>query len=89
MIMKILSVCPHTFFACVNESILHIVRPRETITRPRDEDRESKKVRKAAVKAEQAERRAEKKVTKQAFGKELKSAKVKALQEHPTGVKKL
>lgn len=71
------------------ESILHIARPQETIARPRDEDPELKKARKAAVKAQQAERRAEKKVTKQAFGRELKSAKVKALQEHPTGVKKL
>ncbi|KAJ3750932.1 Low temperature viability protein-domain-containing protein [Lentinula detonsa] len=61
----------------------------ETITRSRNEDPESKKARKAATKAKQAERRAEKKATKQIFGKELRSAKVKALQEHPTAIKKL
>ncbi|KAF8831918.1 Low temperature viability protein-domain-containing protein [Lentinula edodes] len=61
----------------------------EKVTRPRNEDPESKKARKAAVKARQAERRADKKATKQIFGKELRSAKVKALQEHPTGIRKL
>ncbi|KIK70504.1 hypothetical protein GYMLUDRAFT_277183 [Collybiopsis luxurians FD-317 M1] len=63
--------------------------PRQTITRSRGEDLESKRARKAAVKVQQAERRAEKKATKQAFGREMTSAKAKALQKHPTGVKKL
>ncbi|KAJ3815592.1 Low temperature viability protein-domain-containing protein [Lentinula aff. lateritia] len=61
----------------------------QKVTRPRNEDPESKKARKAAVKARQAERRADKKTTKQIFGKELRSAKVRALQEHPTGIRKL
>ncbi|KAJ3869195.1 Low temperature viability protein-domain-containing protein [Lentinula novae-zelandiae] len=61
----------------------------EKVTRPRNEDPESKKARKAAVKVRQAGRRADKKATKQIFGKELRSAKVKALQEHPTGIRKL
>ncbi|KAJ3721927.1 Low temperature viability protein-domain-containing protein [Lentinula raphanica] len=64
-------------------------QPLETITRPRNEDPESKKARKAAVKAKQAQRRAEKKATKQLFGKELSAAKSKVLQEPPTGVQKL
>ncbi|KAF9075020.1 Low temperature viability protein-domain-containing protein [Rhodocollybia butyracea] len=67
----------------------HVDEPQETITRPRGEDPQSKKARKAAVKAQQAERRVRKKETKEAFGKELKTAKVKALHEHPTGIKKL
>ncbi|KAJ4485638.1 Low temperature viability protein-domain-containing protein [Lentinula aciculospora] len=64
-------------------------QPSETIVRPRNEDPESKKTRKTAAKAKQAERRVEKKAMKELFGKELKSAKVKALQENPTGIKKL
>lgn len=45
---------------------------RHTITRPRDESPESKKARKASVKAERATRRADKKATKEVFGSEIK-----------------
>lgn len=44
-----------------------------TISRPRDESPESKKARKAAVKAERADRRLEKKATKEEFGNEFKT----------------
>ncbi|KAF5392475.1 hypothetical protein D9757_002263 [Collybiopsis confluens] len=60
---------------------------RRTISRPRGEDLESKKARKTAVKAQQADRRADKKAMKEAFGREMK--KVKAIQKIPVGVKKL
>jgi len=50
---------------------------RETITRPRNESKELKKVRKAAVKAERQTRRIEKKTTKQQFGAEVKDQKKK------------
>ncbi|RDB28777.1 Protein LTV1 [Hypsizygus marmoreus] len=45
---------------------------RETIIRPRDEAKEEKKARKAAVKAERQTRRADKKAVKEQFGAELK-----------------
>jgi len=48
---------------------------RETITRPRNESKELKKARKAAVKAERQTRRIEKKTTKQQFGAEVKDQK--------------
>ena len=51
---------------------LVIVPRRETITRPRNESKDSKKARKAAVKAERQTRRIEKKTTKQQFGAEVK-----------------
>jgi protein LTV1 len=50
---------------------------RETITRPRDESKELKKVRKAMVKAERQTRRIEKKTTKQQFDAEVKGQKKK------------
>ena len=56
---------------------LVIVPRRETITRPRNESKELKKVRKAAVKAERQIRRIEKKTTKQQFGAEVKDQKKK------------
>ncbi|EDR15863.1 uncharacterized protein LACBIDRAFT_301251 [Laccaria bicolor S238N-H82] len=45
---------------------------RRTIARPRNEDKEDKKARKTAVKAERQTRRAEKKTTKVQFGAEVK-----------------
>jgi len=48
---------------------------RETITRPRNESKEDRKARKAAVKAERQTRRIEKKTTKQQFGAEIKVQK--------------
>ena len=48
---------------------------RETITRPRNESKELKKARKAAVKSERQTRRIEKKTTKQQFGAEVKDQK--------------
>jgi protein LTV1 len=54
---------------------LLIVPRRETITRPRNESKELKKERKAAVKAERQTRRIEKKTTKQQFGAEVKDQK--------------
>ncbi|KAG5645342.1 hypothetical protein DXG03_006404 [Asterophora parasitica] len=48
---------------------------RQTITRPRDESKEDKKARKAAVKAERQTRRADKKAVKEQFGAELKTQK--------------
>ncbi|KAF5384949.1 hypothetical protein D9615_001147 [Tricholomella constricta] len=48
---------------------------RQTIARPRDESKEDKKARKAAVKAERQTRRADKKAVKEQFGAELKSQK--------------
>ncbi|KAF5374963.1 hypothetical protein D9758_000501 [Tetrapyrgos nigripes] len=64
-------------------------RAPSTVTRSRDETPEEKKARKAAVKSQQAARRAEKKSTKEAFDKELKAAKVYASRKGPTGMKKL
>ncbi|KAG6911350.1 hypothetical protein DXG01_001021 [Tephrocybe rancida] len=48
---------------------------RQTITRPRDESRDEKKARKAAVKAIRQARRIEKKTTTEQFGSELKIQK--------------
>ena len=45
----------------------------QTIIRPRDESKEDKKARKAAVKADRQARRAEKKSTKEQFGAEKKT----------------
>ena len=45
---------------------------RRTISRPRNENKEDKKARKTAVKAERQIRRAEKKTTKVQFGAEVK-----------------
>ncbi|KAJ7922888.1 Low temperature viability protein-domain-containing protein [Mycena leptocephala] len=51
-------------------------RPRvETIKRDRNESKEAKKARKAAVKEERQTRRADKKATKELFGAELKTQK--------------
>ncbi|KAJ6486159.1 Low temperature viability protein-domain-containing protein [Mycena vitilis] len=51
-------------------------RPRvETVKRDRNESKEEKKARKAAVKEERQARRADKKATKEAFGAELKTQK--------------
>ncbi|KAJ6541895.1 Low temperature viability protein-domain-containing protein [Mycena capillaripes] len=51
-------------------------RPRtETIKRDRNESKEAKKARKAAVKEERQTRRADKKATKEIFGAELKTQK--------------
>ncbi|KAF8910048.1 Low temperature viability protein-domain-containing protein [Gymnopilus junonius] len=46
-----------------------------TVTRPRDESKEDKKARKAAVKAERQAKRAEKKTLKEQFGAEVKDQK--------------
>ncbi|KAL0580697.1 Protein ltv1 [Marasmius crinis-equi] len=54
---------------------------RQTIARSRDETAEEKKARKAAVKAQQAVRRAEKKSNKAAFGSELQAAKYRRLRD--------
>ncbi|KAF9270796.1 Low temperature viability protein [Marasmius fiardii PR-910] len=62
---------------------------RQTITRSRNETVEDKKARKAAVKAQQAARRAEKKSNKAAFGNELQAAKVRASNQAAKGVRKL
>jgi protein LTV1 len=63
-------------------SFLRIVDPpprpteyRETIKRPKTETAEDKKARKAAVKAERASRRVEKKSTKDAFAGEVNKQK--------------
>ena len=47
----------------------------QTIFRPRNEPKEEKKARKAAVKAERQVRRAKKKLTKEEFGAEVKDQK--------------
>jgi len=47
----------------------------QTVSRPRNESKEEKKARKAAVKAERQVRRAEKKLTKGEFGAEMKDQK--------------
>ncbi|KAG5340744.1 Protein LTV1 [Termitomyces sp. T112] len=49
---------------------------RQTITRPRNESKEDKKARKAAVKAERQARRIEKKATSEVFGSELQLQKL-------------
>ncbi|THV06537.1 Low temperature viability protein [Dendrothele bispora CBS 962.96] len=67
-----------------SHSVLH-----QTTSRPRNETAEEKKARKAAVKAQQAVRRSEKKANKEAFGNEMKVAKVRASRKAPTGMKKL
>ena len=54
---------------------LAVAPHRETITRPRNESKEVRKARKAAVKAERQTRRIEKKTTKQQFGAEVKDQK--------------
>ncbi|KAF8807956.1 LTV-domain-containing protein [Phlegmacium glaucopus] len=61
---------------------------RETITRPRNESKESKKARKAAVKTERQTRRIEKKTTKQQFGAEVKDQK-KRIENKELRLKKL
>jgi protein LTV1 len=43
-----------------------------TVTRPRDESKEDKKVRKQAIKAERQARRVDKKATKEQFTTEIK-----------------
>ena len=45
----------------------------QTITRPRDESKEDKKARKAAVKADRQARRIDKKAMKEQFGNEMKA----------------
>ena len=45
---------------------------RETVTRPRDESKEDKKVRKQAVRAERQARRVDKKAKKEQFSTEMK-----------------
>jgi protein LTV1 len=51
-------------------------RPRlETVKRDRNESKDAKKARKAAVKEERQARRADKKATKEMFGAELKTQK--------------
>ncbi|KAH9486346.1 Protein LTV1 [Psilocybe cubensis] len=51
------------------------VRRSAAVGRPRDETKEEKKARKAAIKAERQTRRAEKKSTKEQFGAEVKDQK--------------
>ncbi|KIM47584.1 hypothetical protein M413DRAFT_439249 [Hebeloma cylindrosporum] len=55
----------------------HHRAPGQTIARPRDESKEEKKARKAAIKAERQVRRAEKKSTKEQFGAEVKDQKTR------------
>jgi len=56
-------------------ALIHFVAPGQTIARPRDESKEEKKARKAAIKAERQVRRAEKKSIKEQFGAEVKDQK--------------
>ena len=50
---------------------------RQTISRPRNEPKEDKKARKAAVKQDRQARRVEKKTTKEQFGAEVKDQKTR------------
>jgi protein LTV1 len=72
-----MTVCFHLRDVPFSFFYLLIVPRRETITRPRNESKELKKVRKAGVKAERQTRRIEKKTTKQQFGAEVKDQKKK------------
>jgi len=56
-------------------ALIHSVGRGQTIGRPRDESKEEKKARKAAIKAERQVRRAEKKSIKEQFGAEAKDQK--------------
>ena len=60
----------------------------QTITRPRDESKEDKKARKAAVKADRQARRLEKKFTKEQFGAEKKT-QMRTMANREQRVKKL
>ncbi|KAJ7597341.1 Low temperature viability protein-domain-containing protein [Mycena floridula] len=62
------------------------IRVRQTISRPRDESPETKKARKALMKAERATRRADKKATKEVFGNEFK---VQSKMKTTRGMRKL
>ena len=69
-----MTVCCFPYF--VPLSNYQLIAPRYvTVTRPRNESKEIKKARKAAVKAERQTRRIEKKTTKQNFGAEVKDQK--------------
>jgi len=69
-------------------ALIHPVASGQTIARPRDESKEDKKARKAAVKAEKQVRRAEKKSTKEQFGAEVKDQK-KRISNRELRLKKL
>lgn len=62
---------------------------RETITRPRDESKEDKKVRKQAVKAERQGRRADKKAKKEQFSTEMKHQLKDIANKEKTKMRKL
>ncbi|KAH8094602.1 Low temperature viability protein-domain-containing protein [Cristinia sonorae] len=63
---------------------------RTTVTRPKNESKEEKKLRKQAVKAERQERRVEKKATKEQFSNAIKQeVKVVAAKEKTTKLRKL
>lgn len=60
----------------------------QAVARPRDETKEEKKARKAAVKAERQSRRVDKKATKEQFGAELK-VQMRAIGNKEKRLKKL
>ena len=63
---------------------------RVTITRPKNESKEDKKLRKQAVKAERQERRAEKKANKEQFSSAIKQEeRVVVAKEKTTKMRKL